>query len=61
MVAVERRAVPRLTRPSTITQKLQATPQTYVVSALAIRWDRDAGRFFALVLLACALVCCNRC
>jgi hypothetical protein len=27
---------------------------------LAIRWDRDAGRFFALVLLACALVCCNR-
>jgi transposase len=27
---------------------------------LAIRWDRDAGRYFALVLLACALICCNR-
>jgi hypothetical protein len=27
---------------------------------LQVRWDRDAGRFFALVLLACALVCFNR-
>jgi transposase len=27
---------------------------------LQVRWDRDSGRFFAFVLLACALVCCNR-
>jgi IS5 family transposase len=28
---------------------------------LAIRWDRGSERFFAFVLLACALVCFNRC
>jgi hypothetical protein len=27
---------------------------------LQVRWDRDSGRFFALVLVACALVCFNR-
>jgi transposase len=27
---------------------------------LQVRWDRESGRFFALVLLACALVCFNR-
>jgi IS5 family transposase len=27
---------------------------------LQVRWDRDAGRFFAFVLVACALVCFNR-
>jgi hypothetical protein len=27
---------------------------------LQVRWDRDSGRFFAFVLAACALVCCNR-
>jgi IS5 family transposase len=27
---------------------------------LEVRWDRDAGRWFALVLLACAVVCFNR-
>jgi transposase len=27
---------------------------------LQIRWDRDAGRFFAFVLVACALVCFTR-
>jgi transposase len=27
---------------------------------LAIRWDRDSERWFAFVLLACALVCFNR-
>jgi transposase len=27
---------------------------------LQVRWDRDAGRWFAFVLLACAVVCCNR-
>jgi transposase len=27
---------------------------------LQVRWDRDSGRFFAFVLVACALVCCNR-
>jgi transposase len=27
---------------------------------LQVRWDRDSGRFFAFVLLACALVCFNR-
>jgi hypothetical protein len=27
---------------------------------LQVRWDRDAGRWFAFVLVACALVCCNR-
>ena len=27
---------------------------------LQVRWDRDPGRFFAFVLLACALVCGNR-
>jgi hypothetical protein len=24
------------------------------------RWDRDAGRWFAFVLVACAVVCFNR-
>jgi IS5 family transposase len=27
---------------------------------LQVRWDRDSGRWFAFVLLACALVCFNR-
>jgi transposase len=27
---------------------------------LQVRWDRDSGRWFAFVLVACALVCCNR-
>jgi hypothetical protein len=27
---------------------------------LRVWWDRDAGRWFAFVLLACALVCFNR-
>ena len=27
---------------------------------LQLRWDRDAGRWFAFVLLACAVVCFNR-
>jgi transposase len=27
---------------------------------LQVRWDRDAGRWFAFVLVACAVVCCNR-
>ena len=27
---------------------------------LQVRWDRGSERFFAFVLLACALVCCNR-
>jgi transposase len=27
---------------------------------LQVRWDRDSARWFAFLLLACALVCCNR-
>jgi transposase len=27
---------------------------------LQVRWDRDSGRCFAFVLLACAVVCFNR-
>ena len=27
---------------------------------LQVRWDRDSGRYFAVVLLACALTCFNR-
>jgi hypothetical protein len=27
---------------------------------LQARWDRGSGRFFAFVLLACALVCFKR-
>jgi IS5 family transposase len=27
---------------------------------LQVRWDRDAGRWFAFVLVACALTCWNR-
>ena len=27
---------------------------------LQVRWDQDSGRWFAFVLVACALVCCNR-
>ena len=27
---------------------------------LQLRWDRDAGRWFAFVLVACAVVCFNR-
>jgi transposase len=27
---------------------------------LEVRWDRDSGRFFAFVLVACAVICCNR-
>ncbi len=30
------------------------------VQPLQVRWDRDAGRWFAFVLLACAVVCFNR-
>jgi hypothetical protein len=27
---------------------------------VALRWDRDSGRWFAFVVLACAVVCFNR-
>jgi transposase len=27
---------------------------------LQVRWDRDSGRCFAFVLVACALTCFNR-
>ena len=27
---------------------------------LRVRWDRDTGRWFALVLLACSVLCFNR-
>jgi transposase len=27
---------------------------------LQVRWDRCSGRFFAFVLLACAMVCLNQ-
>jgi hypothetical protein len=27
---------------------------------LQVRWDRDSGRWFAFVLVACALTCFNR-
>jgi hypothetical protein len=27
---------------------------------LQVRWDRESGRFFAFVLVTCALLCCNR-
>jgi hypothetical protein len=27
---------------------------------LQVRWDRDAGRWFAFVLVACTMVCFNR-
>jgi transposase len=27
---------------------------------LQVRWDRDSGRWFAFVLLACAVICFNR-
>jgi transposase len=27
---------------------------------LQVRWDRDSGRFFAFVLVAYAVICCNR-
>jgi transposase len=27
---------------------------------LQVRWDRDSERWFAFVLVACAVVCCNR-
>jgi hypothetical protein len=27
---------------------------------LGVRWDRDSGRWFAFVLLACVVVCFNR-
>jgi hypothetical protein len=27
---------------------------------LQVRWDRDSGRWFAFVLLACAVVCFKR-
>jgi hypothetical protein len=38
---------------------------TAAVTRIAVRdsgkrWDRDSGWFFAFVLVACALVCCNR-
>jgi hypothetical protein len=31
-----------------------------LLAALAVPWDRDGGRWFAFVLVACAVVCCNR-
>jgi hypothetical protein len=27
---------------------------------LQVRWERDSGRWFAFVLVACVLVCFNR-
>jgi IS5 family transposase len=27
---------------------------------LQVRWDQDSGRYFAFVLVACAVVCCSR-
>jgi transposase len=27
---------------------------------LQVRWDRDSGRWFGFVLLACAVICFNR-
>jgi hypothetical protein len=27
---------------------------------LGVRWDRDSGRWFAFVMVACAVVCFNR-
>jgi transposase len=27
---------------------------------LQVRWDRDSGRFFAFMLVACAVICFNR-
>jgi hypothetical protein len=32
----------------------------HVVAELQVRWDRDSGRWFAFVLVACALVCFKR-
>jgi hypothetical protein len=31
-----------------------------LLAGLQVRWDRDAGRWFAFVLVACAVVCFNR-
>jgi len=31
-----------------------------LLQALQVRWDRDAGRWFAFMLLACVVVCFNR-
>jgi hypothetical protein len=31
-----------------------------LLQAPAMRWDRDWGRWFALVVVACAVVCFNR-
>jgi hypothetical protein len=30
-----------------------------VAAAARIRYERDAGRFYALVLLACSVICFN--
>jgi hypothetical protein len=32
----------------------------YAPRRLQVRWDRDAGRWFAFVLVACAVMCFNR-
>jgi hypothetical protein len=31
-----------------------------LLQAGQVRWDRDAGRWFAFVLMGCAVVCFNR-
>jgi hypothetical protein len=31
-----------------------------LLQAVQVRWDRDSGRWFAFVLVACAVVCFNR-
>jgi hypothetical protein len=35
-------------------------PRWETIEQRQVRWDRDAGRWFAFVLVACALVCFNR-
>ena len=67
---LRRRGITRADRPAEIESSTRLGRHRWKVERslswlsccrrLQVRWDRDAGRWFAFVLLACAVVCFNR-
>jgi len=58
---IARRGIESSTRPGRHRWRVErALSWLSCYRRLAVRWDRDSGRFFAFVLLACALVCFKR-
>ena len=58
---IARRGVESSTRLGRHRWKVERSlPWSSCFRRLEVRWDRDAGRWFAFVLVACAVVCFNR-